>query len=251
MNILYKTCVLIAFPLMSSSAFAMAAADNHQQYQITEEHLLLQDAKGNWQKAPTKFQEYELPVTFTIHNKGGEGLARLDLDDPAIGNALDIQVRVDGRLMMQTSLFDDWEFESELEILVQRYRERELANNKVAISVSTPVHPLSQGCNPDDVFYIDGFGNAVSRARPSANEAKYDAEIRAGIEEGNQRRRRERMLACNTGCRLLSGPSDNFLTPPRAWVSKKYHVRDSTGTPVPAWWAKTFFGWRSMYVCTP
>lgn len=251
MNTFWKLCVLTAFTLVTSIGCTMQSSKTHQYYRLNAEQLLKQDAEGQWQAAPPNFQEYELPITFTIHNHGGEGVARLDLEDPAIANGLVIQVRADGVMLLQTSLFEDWEFEEKLEILVQRYREIEMASSKVAISISTPVHPLSQGCDPNDVFYIDGFGNAVSRARPSESEAKGDAEIRAGNEALNQRTRRERMLACNAGCTLTAGPDDYFFTPPLAWESTKHHVRDATGTPVPAWWARTYFGWRSMYTCVP
>jgi len=251
MNMFCKVCVFTAFISITSIGCSVQDSTNHQHYRIEAEQLLMQNAEGQWQAAPTKFQEYELPVTFTIDNNGGEGIARLDLEDPAIANGLDIQVRVDGLVLMQASLFDDWEFEEKVEILVQRYRETELMSNKVAIIISTPVHPLSQGCDPDDAFQIDGFGNAISRARPSENEAKDDAEMRAGDEALNQRMRRERMLVCSVGCTLTAGPDDYFSTPPRAWVSTKYHVRDAAGTPVPAWWARTYFGWQSMYKCVP
>lgn len=242
------TFMLLLFTLQT---FAGQSEERTLRYQDSAKQLQRWDPSEGWQKAPIDYQEVELPFTVLIENKGGQGLARLDLADPGLANGLVTFIRINGLRWMEVSLFESWEFEESLEILVERYRETELASSKVAIIVSTPTHPLSQGCNPDDVFFTDGFGNALSRAMPSEPDASADAEERAGQQANRQRDLRESMLRCNTGCTLTAGAQDFFNTPPATWKSKKFNVLDGTGNPVPAWWGKTFYGWRALYACVP
>ena len=220
-------------------------------YIDTGSKFLLLKGESGWQPVKQGFQEYELPITIQVENAGGVGLTRIDLEDPGLANDLVIAVKIDGVPLMQTSLFDDWEYEESLEVSVLRFRDTELASSKISMVVTTPSRPLSQGCDPNDVFFTEGFGTATSSAQASQSDAESAAEEAAGNQANRDRDRREILLACNRGCKLTPGPQDFWNSAPVTWRSKSFSVADAVGNPVPAWWGRTYFGWRAMYTCVP
>ena len=63
-NNFFETCLLSVFTLITSMGCAMQTSKIHSHYQVNAEQLFIQNTDGQWQAAPTRFQEYELPVTF-------------------------------------------------------------------------------------------------------------------------------------------------------------------------------------------